>query len=292
MLAKESNHSETRGWEYCQIDVQVQDDARDRTWADNKMMWFQFVARTTSQTEMRIIGRSTRVPVPNMTGALAYAPQKNNIAHQNILDIFLQSLQQDGWELLPNSGHQWWQKNLRRTARAQPASRPPLSTYFMSTFIFALLLLVGYFAYAAWTAPFPTGVQEYVELEVTENLAAPYRTGKVVIVNLTDSMLDPLQTQLPDAIRAERKGEVETVVWVDCHIMASWRRARSNCLVSVIDLAQAEKIAVATFEGSKVNKEPPRHGEFQDYGMEILLRDEAAILEFITSLPTSVNSEQ
>ncbi|MEM7112386.1 MAG: hypothetical protein AAF614_08135 [Chloroflexota bacterium] len=276
MLAKESNGTETMGWEYCQIDLLVQDDARDRTWSDNKLMWFQFVARVTRHKEQRIIGRSTRVPVPNMTGALAYAPQQNNIAHQNIFDIFLQSLQQDGWELLPHSGHQWWQKNLRRTLRQPSAIRPRLSTYLIGAFIFALLLLVVYVASATWSAPFPTGVREYAEQEVVENLVAPYRTGKVVIVNLTDGMLDPLQAQLPDAIRAERKDEVGTVVWVDCHVVASWRRARSNCLVSVIDLAQAEKVAVATIEGSKVHNSPPRLGEFQDYGLEILLRDEAA----------------
>lgn len=101
-------------WEYCQIDFQVIDDGRDPGHSSHKLMWVQFRAVTEGENGRSIIARSEKMPMPNMLGAGAYAPQKENLGHTNMHAIFVQSLQDDGWELLQQRGGEWWQRRLRR----------------------------------------------------------------------------------------------------------------------------------------------------------------------------------
>ena len=99
-------------WEFCNIETQIIDDGRDPGRGGHKLMWLQFRARVDETG--KIIDRSEKIPLANMVGANAYAPRKSDLGHQNTLKIFLQKLQDDGWELLTGGGGDWWQRRLRR----------------------------------------------------------------------------------------------------------------------------------------------------------------------------------
>lgn len=276
-------------WEYCQIQMQVQDDGRDPTRAGHRMMWFQFQARTSK----RIIQKSIRVPMANMVGAAAYAPQQNNLGHRNILNLLLEKLQQDGWELLPNQGSDWWQRTLRRPAPPQQARLLHLEnllrlkdwSFAVLAFILAIIFLwqaVDYYL----TTPFPGGVRQYTQLDVITSNVAPYRTGKLLLVNLTNGRIDPLQAQLPPALQAQNRSEIGTLIWLDCELDGNWRWTVSDCLVTVIDYAQSTSVDTLHVNGSEQGDPATRvAGHFHDYETEIELRDGQAILAYILNLP-------
>lgn len=273
-------------WEYCQIDVQVQDDGRDPTRAGHRMMWFQFQARVSNPTKNYIAKKSTRVPMANMLGAAAYAPQKNNPGHENILNLLLHSLEQDGWELLPEISGEWWQRRLRRAV--SPSQR--LSFPYKEWFVAGLALILGtvlfwqVFTYY-WTTPFPAGVRQFTELNLIDDAGPPYRTGKLLIINLTNGHIDPLQEQLPANLQATTKDEIGTLVWLDCHIDGHFRWTESDCELTVIDFDQLKKLDVVYFEGNLRGDPVNRAGEFHDEALEIRLRDTPSILSYILNLP-------
>ena len=120
----------TENWDYCQIDYQVIDDGRDPGRGGHKLMWFQFRARADGPNGTFIAGRAEKVPLANMMGADAYAPQKNNVGHTNTLQNFLQQLQKEGWELLPGTGGDWWVRRLRRPSRAKQSLRQKIANLF------------------------------------------------------------------------------------------------------------------------------------------------------------------
>jgi hypothetical protein len=117
-------------WEYCQIEAQVIDDGRDPGRGGHKKMWVQFRAVVGGGDGRFIAARSEKMPMPNMLGAGAYAPQKSNLGHTNMHQIFLQSLQDDGWELLQQGGSEWWQQRLRRPAVAKQSLSQKIAAFF------------------------------------------------------------------------------------------------------------------------------------------------------------------
>ena len=123
--------SETiENWDYCQIGYQVIDDGRDPSQADHKLMWFTFQAQADGPQGSYVAGKTHKVPLANMMGAAPYAPQKDNVGHTNTLQIFIEKLQDEGWELLRDKGGNWWEKRLRRPSEARPTLRKKISTLF------------------------------------------------------------------------------------------------------------------------------------------------------------------
>ena len=107
-----SNTTNTN-WEYAQVKYQIQDRGDDPTRSGQKMIWGQFLAVVDGDSP-RITARSERFPFANMTGAPSMSPDKSNVGHTNMFNIFKQSLLDDGWELLKESSNSWWEIRLRR----------------------------------------------------------------------------------------------------------------------------------------------------------------------------------
>jgi len=100
--------------EYCIISIQLRYKGEDFTRSGMKHMWLVFQARKT-ETEKRIVFKeSTEIPIPINVIGTTPAPQKDNPTHVNVHQNLLQSLQSDGWELLPHQGGEWWNRRLRR----------------------------------------------------------------------------------------------------------------------------------------------------------------------------------
>ena len=53
-------------------------------------------------------------------GTTVFAPQRGNMGHTNTLQNFLEKLQAKGWQLLPGTWGEWWQRRLRRPSVARP----------------------------------------------------------------------------------------------------------------------------------------------------------------------------
>ena len=118
-------------WDYCQITYQIIDDGRDPgDQSIHKLMWFEFQAHADGPNGRYTTGKTHKIPLANMMGAAMYAPQKENVGHTNTLQIFIQKLQSDGWELLNDKGSNWWEKRLRRPSEARPTLRQKISTLF------------------------------------------------------------------------------------------------------------------------------------------------------------------
>jgi hypothetical protein len=112
----------TENWDYCQIDFYVIDDGRDAGRGGLKLMWLQFYARAQGPQGSYTAGKADKIPLGNMMGAATFAPAQGNIGHTNTLQNFLAKLQTEGWQLLPGTVGEWWQRRLRRPSRARPPS--------------------------------------------------------------------------------------------------------------------------------------------------------------------------
>jgi hypothetical protein len=106
--------SETTHWEHCDIEVQVVDDGRDGGESGSKIMWFRFRAHVTGPDGNYVAGTSEKVPMANMPGADAYTPQKDNAGHHGMLQTLVDELEEEGWQVMPEKGGNWWELKLRR----------------------------------------------------------------------------------------------------------------------------------------------------------------------------------
>jgi hypothetical protein len=104
------------GWDYCNITFQLRNKGEDPTRAGMKHVWLIFQGSVSGHHQNYLAGESTEIPIAaNVIGA-SFSPQKNNASHVNIHQNLLHKLQKDGWELLPNRGSVWWERQLRRPA--------------------------------------------------------------------------------------------------------------------------------------------------------------------------------
>lgn len=120
----------TENYDYCQIEYQVIDDGRDPGRGGHKLMWFQFQAHADGPNGDYVADRAEKMPLANMMGAAAYTPQSNNVGHTSTLQNFLEQLQKDGWELLPNRSGEWWQRQLRRPSQDRPSLFKKIANFF------------------------------------------------------------------------------------------------------------------------------------------------------------------
>lgn len=102
-------------YDYCRIKYQVQDAGYDPSHAEpHKLIWGQFMAVFEGSTDSYVVARSERFPLSNIIGGQPY-PDSQNMGHSNMLDIFIERLENDGWELArPYNSDLWWEKRLRR----------------------------------------------------------------------------------------------------------------------------------------------------------------------------------
>lgn len=100
--------------EHCIIGFQMRYKGEDFTRSGMKQMWLVFLARKTETEEQMLVGESTEIPIPANVIGTTLAPQRDNPTHVSIHQNLLQSLQIDGWELLPHQGGEWWERRLRR----------------------------------------------------------------------------------------------------------------------------------------------------------------------------------
>jgi hypothetical protein len=122
-----------QNWDYCQIDYLLLDGGQEfseMNAAGRKAMWFQFRARADGPNGRYIAGEAEKMPLANMIGSDAFAPQRNNGGHSNTLQILIEKLQKEGWELVKDQGSGWWEKRLRRPSDARPSFTKKLRNFF------------------------------------------------------------------------------------------------------------------------------------------------------------------
>lgn len=274
-------------FDHCQIQFQPQEtEAAFRSTASD-YLFGQFVAPATCPNGDYVAGRSgqVRFAYANEDGELV--PDEKESRHQNVLRIFLNSLQNDSWELLPPEvGDAWYARRLRRPTKVIVKKKlRPREKIGIPLTIIAAILLTSYVVWAL-SRPFPNGVRQYEEMALIERDVDPYRVGKVLVVNhLPVSILDPLSGRpdtlhwlLPDSIRAEKYDEVETVIWMGCRTRVRKEWTVTNCEVTVIDYQTRQMVAVEKFLGDRYQTPVPLEARPR-------IRDEAGIVEYIVSLP-------
>lgn len=100
--------------EHCIIRFQMRYKGDDFTRSGMKHIWLVFQARKTETDKKNVIRESTEIPIPANVIGTTLVPQRDNPTHVSIHQNLLQSLQMDGWELLPHQGGEWWERQLRR----------------------------------------------------------------------------------------------------------------------------------------------------------------------------------
>jgi hypothetical protein len=100
--------------EHCTIGFRMRYKGEDVIRSGMKEIWLVFQARKTETENQKVIRESTEIPIPANVIGTTLAPQRDNPTHINIHQNLLQSLQADGWELLPHQGGEWWERRLRR----------------------------------------------------------------------------------------------------------------------------------------------------------------------------------
>ena len=116
--ASSGGNTQAAEWDYCTVDVQLVDDGRGFSEAAGpglKTMWFRFVARADGANGPYLADSTVKIPLANMPGA-TLAPDRNNNGHRSALERFVETLQEAGWELMPDGSGDWWQRRLRRPA--------------------------------------------------------------------------------------------------------------------------------------------------------------------------------
>ncbi len=274
-------------FDHCQIEFRPQESDAAFQSAASDYLFGQFVAPATCPNGDYVAGRSgqVRFAYANEDGELVRDAKESR--HQNVLRIFLNSLQNDRWELLPpEAGDTWYARRLRRPTQVIVKKKlRPREKIGIPLTIIAVVLLTSYVIWAL-SRPFPNGVRQYEEFELTESSVEPYRVGKVLVVNhLPVSILDPLSGRpdtlhwlLPEEIRAETYDEIETVVWMECRTRVRKEWTATHCDVTVIDYQQRQMIATQRFLGDRYQTPVPLEARPK-------IRDEAGILDYILSLP-------
>ena len=105
-----------RKYDYCRIKYQAQDMmGNDQNHANpHRLIWGQFIAVAEGATNRPVVARSERFSLSNTIGEQPY-PDFQNIDHSNLLDDFIEALEEKGWELSrPYNSDLWWEKRLRR----------------------------------------------------------------------------------------------------------------------------------------------------------------------------------
>ena len=102
-------------YDYCRIEYQAQNVSDEPTHTNKQeTVWGQFIALPEGATDRPIVACSECFPLVNVMGGYPY-PNAQNVDHNNILDLFIDTLQQEGWELnRPDNSGWWWEKRLRR----------------------------------------------------------------------------------------------------------------------------------------------------------------------------------
>jgi hypothetical protein len=118
--------TQTDKWDYCQIKSRIRHKGEDTTISDSKMVWLYFMATVSGHYQNYIAGESSEIPLPANVIGIAFSPQKQNASHRAIHKNLLVQLQEDGWELLPDSNGPWWERRLRRPAHPP---KSPLSWF-------------------------------------------------------------------------------------------------------------------------------------------------------------------
>lgn len=82
-------------------------------------------------------------------------------------------------------------------------------------------------------------VQPYLQMvAVSRSYDRPFRTGKILVIDMDNARLDPVHTRLPIEIRATKPEEVATVAQVRCGTqLVLGCRYTHSCKVEMIDLA-------------------------------------------------------
>ena len=94
-------------WDYCRIEVKLRHKGEDETRSGVKQIWLAFVARASGPYQSYLAG-DVEIPLPGNVAGASFAAQRNNVGHVNAHQTLLRKLQDDGWELLPEKGGDWW----------------------------------------------------------------------------------------------------------------------------------------------------------------------------------------
>lgn len=273
-------------FDQCQISFEVEREVSTFESSASDDFIGHFVAHVTSPNGDYVAGKSPPIRFPYADSQGQFLPDAQNGRHQNALRIFLNSLQNGGWELLPEErGDEWYAHRLQRPMRIpEKKTLRPREKLAIPLAIVAAILLA---AYVTWSAlrPFTNGVSQYQEFPITVSADEPYRRGKILIVNpfpapITSPLRgrpDTLHWQLPDDVRAENYDEISMVVWNACRYPVRRGKLETICRVTIIDYATKEQVAYREFESEPVD--PPPLDERD------ATRDEAGILAFILGLP-------
>ena len=276
-------------WDYCQIEFRIDDGDDSNRDLGNKLEWVQFFAPASCPNGDYLAGKSGRFPVDEGVDSAEFEPSADNLRHQNVLNIFLNSLQNDAWEVIPPVEYPdapWYARKLRRPTRPVVIPVVKKSHKLLITVSVLVLAILSAVVIRNWTRPFPNGIRDYKELELTEVEGEPYRIGKMLIVDpLPVSLLsersgrpDPLHELLPDDIRADGYDEVETLIWLGCRSRVRDAWTSRDCKVTVIDYEAGIKFVPVDFPGE-------RFASPVEPKLRILLRDDEAIMDYILSLP-------
>ena len=98
-------------YEYCRIKYRIEASNADLS---HGLVWGQFIAVNEGPTYPKVVACSTTFPLTSSRGG-QFFPDFQNAGQRAILDIFIDRLKADGWELdQPDNSDLWWGKRLRR----------------------------------------------------------------------------------------------------------------------------------------------------------------------------------
>jgi hypothetical protein len=118
-----------QAWEYCNIKFQLRYKGEVISiMSGMKTVWLVFRAVASGQNQNRAISEA-EIPIAGNVAGASFVPQKNISGHVNIHQNLLQTLQKDGWELLPEKGSAWWERRLRRPAQAHASVMDRLKSW-------------------------------------------------------------------------------------------------------------------------------------------------------------------
>ncbi len=267
-------------WTYCQIQFQILDDGRgtsDFNGLANRQMWIRFIA----QSENKTIRESIKLPI-HTSSRIPLTPDKNSLAQKQVLTKLVDTLEYDGWEVVDEGSGEWWQIRLRRDTPYQPPqkAKPKFRDWLIGGIILIPLVIgillnlsnfIGLNAYSHYSK---------AGLELTPSTSAPL-VEQLVIIDLSNRELDPLQDLIPADLAAEDPQNAETVVWLDCETDSNWRGSTTNCAVTVIDWSEKQILDERLIEGEFTLH--PEEGAPQS---EVVgNRNNQAILDYLNKLP-------
>ena len=115
-----------------------------------------------------------------------------------------------------------------------------------------------------------------------------YIKGKVVLLDLKEKVIDSINSDLRNDMRATTEAETGTVVWLDWReeLVGNYSSGGGGyvytCRLTVIDLSIPAKVAVRSFRGS----DPPSYVTSQFYGQDHYGdKPSEKIISYLESLP-------